>query len=113
MNEQDTQTVERVAAAMMDSLDTFNDPGSFGRMHKDNPQRKRFLAVARAAIAAMPDTTAQADTIKALTEALTECAEAFELHASAYPAMVKGYTLDALMTARTTLVAVAAAKESL
>jgi hypothetical protein len=38
-------------------------------------------------------------------EALEQCAEAFELHSSAYPAMVKGYTLDALTNAHATLAA--------
>ena len=41
----------------------------------------------------------------ALVKALTECAEALDLHGATYPAMVKGYTLDALTNARAALAA--------
>ena len=33
-------------------------------------------------------------------EILTDCFDAFDLHATQYPAMVKGYTLDARNSAR-------------
>ena len=71
MNEKDTQTVERVAKA----INGPHDSSIIGieELHKlqeyrwkrqtTKPERERCLNQARAAIAAMPDTTAQADTV--------------------------------------------------
>ena len=71
MNEQDTQTVERVAKAINGPHDSSHI--GIEELHKmqeyrwkrqtTKPERERCLNQARAAISAMPDTTAQADTV--------------------------------------------------
>lgn len=95
MNEQDKQTVERVAAAMADAdaqvLENLQP-------HIAGAYRRR----ARAAISAMPDTTAQADTIKALTEAIVE----------AHDCMDRGCDADAWGILRDARKALSAAKET-
>lgn len=51
----------------------------------------------------MSDRDALAAEVERLRDALRECEGALDLHGKMYPAMVKGYTLDALNAARTAL----------
>lgn len=78
MNEQDKQTVERVAAALW-KAETIDSGAPQSVIDARTPElfvsqsdglRAKWHKFARAAISAMPDTTAQADTIKSLTQAL-------------------------------------------
>jgi len=65
--------------------------------HKDTPFGR---AVALAVGDAITEQQAEIDRLRG---ALQECADAFEDHAFAYPAMVKGYTIDAQQNARKAL----------
>jgi hypothetical protein len=83
-----SEPVEYVKAVRLEELDAVC--AEWAEVSQSNYQRAK---------------AAEAKLAKAV-EALEQCAEAFELHSSAYPAMVKGYTLDALTNASATLAAI-------
>lgn len=69
--------------------------------HEQPNHHVRRMEVER--IEAADALTAAQDENERLRGVLQECESALDLHGKMYPAMVKGYTLDALNSARTAL----------